>query len=70
MNNKFKKILNKRIKWTRLEGVVFKPSNRNIDSLFLRMNDFPEKHLFTVLYDDQEFDIDDLPRKWFVDYDS
>lgn len=70
MNKKYKKIFDKRLKWSRVEDVIFKPSNKKIDSLFLRMNDFPEEPLFTIFYDNQTFDIDDLPKKWSIDYDS
>ena len=30
----------------------------------LRLNDFPEEHLFTVTVDDHSLDLDDLPQQW------
>jgi hypothetical protein len=67
---KLEDFLLKRIKWSKKEECLYEPSNRKIEGLYLRLNDFPEEPMFTVLYKGLELDIDDKPKRWAISYDN
>ena len=41
----------------------------NDELLLLRMNDFPDEPLFTIILGLQIIDIDDAPENWEIPYD-
>ena len=38
------------------------------EKCFLRMNDFPEEHLWTLFYNEYTIDFDDTPLLWKINY--
>ena len=58
--------LMKKIAWRKSDEVFF-PFSAKVDGrkLLLRLNDFPDEHLYTLIVDGRPlFDIDDWPDSW------
>ena len=38
------------------------------EKYYMRLNNFPDEPLYTVIINDEHFDFDDLPGSWKVNY--
>lgn len=60
------------LQWMPVEGGpgTFMTSKYPKEFVLLRMNDFPDEPLWTLIIDGQELDIEDTPVFWRVQYGS
>ncbi len=55
------------IRWRKLRDGTWSARVGDQDCL-LRMNDFPEEPLYTVIAGPSSLDIDDVPRNWTIEF--
>ena len=64
-----KEILKAKIKWERIpENIRYCSAEYNGSLLLLRINNFPDEPLFTLINGKEITDFDDLPSKWDYPY--
>jgi hypothetical protein len=66
-----KNYLNEEITWKRVEDAKFPfKAVFHGEAIFVRLNDFPAEHLYTLIANGAEVNFDDWPRKWKHKADS
>lgn len=62
------KLFEKKIAWKKCgvknDEFIFSDNGK---SFKLKMNDFPDEVMFTVSFENESIDIDDLPKKWKIE---
>lgn len=64
-DNLFKKIVDARIQWQQLSGPYFQ-SNFQGKIIKLRLNDFPDEVLWTLIVDGEELNLEETPPHWIL----
>ena len=63
------RLLDIRIEWRRIiNNIRYCYAHQDGRLLLLRMNNFPDEPMFTLIDGIDIFDIDDLPEKWIYPY--
>ena len=54
----------KNILWVKKKNTVFYEAEVEGKQIYLRLNDFPEEPMYTLIVDKEKKDLDDLPSCW------
>lgn len=63
MKDIFKEIVDAEIHWEELSGPYFQARFRD-KAVKLRLNDFPDEILWTLIVDGEELDLEETPARW------
>lgn len=68
--NEVKKLLSQRLEWKPIPGTKrdYSSDKYSKDECSLRMNDFPDEPLWTLIYKGESIDFDETPRRWKINY--
>jgi hypothetical protein len=63
MKQIFQEIVNEKIQWEETSGPYFQARFKN-KTVTLRLNDFPDEVLWTLIIDGEEVDLEETPTLW------
>jgi|688.fasta_scaffold188267_3 hypothetical protein len=69
MKSIFHEAIQADLQWNELSGPVFQTIFQS-KTLRLRMNDFPDEVLWTLIIDGEELDIEETPAGWLIPFDQ
>ena len=62
------KLLNEKIIWKpEISGGIWYKTTFNGEKYKLRMNDFPDEPLYTLISNSEQIDVEDQPKSWTVE---
>jgi hypothetical protein len=72
MKKETEKIFTEKLHWTPDVNTerFFRANEYDYTDCKLRMNDFPDEHMWTLFYKGDSIDFDDTPKSWNITYRS